>query len=154
MIFGRVRRLVISTTIGLFGLGAVVLSASPASAGSCGTWTPCGEVGNNSAWTMQVSLTWREGPHHCDVWNGNGGSTAAWEYNWCTQENLSSGGHRGGGNVDVDLFTFNSRDYILNFHGAQTWKTRGVWTRIQNNEGAYCYTHPSFGVPVCEVVYE
>ncbi len=145
------------TVIGLSMLvtvGAVTIPAGAAHAGGCNWYTPCGEVSNYSSWGMYDTLTLGSGPHYCDVWNWNGGSTPAWMHARCTQEYLGTGVHRGGGNIDVDAFTFNDRDYRLNFHGTWSWQTKGVWTKIKNNEGAYCYTDWYFGVPYCSVVYE
>jgi hypothetical protein len=148
------RLLALVSTAALLGLGMIVTSASPASAGGCNWYTPCGEVTNNSSWGMHVTTTLGSGPHYCDVWNWNGGSTWVWKHAQCTQEYLAPGSHKGGGSVDVDAFTFNTRDYMLNFHGSWSWKTKGVWTKIQNVEGAHCYTDWDFYVPKCYVVWE
>jgi hypothetical protein len=148
------RLLTLVSTAALLVFGVVVTSASPASAGGCNWYTPCGEVSNNSTWGMHVTTTLGEGPHYCDVWNWDGGSAQVWKHARCTQEYLGAGSHKGGGNVDVDAFTFNDRDYILDFHGNKTWKTKGVWTKIRNNEGANCYTDWRFYIPICSVQYE
>jgi hypothetical protein len=133
---------------------AAILPGTNAYAAGCGSFTPCGEVSNYSSWEMRDTTTLGAGPHYCDVWNRYGGRTPNWWHAKCTQETLRTGVHRGGGNVDVDAFTFASNDYMLNFHGSWSWKTKGVWTKIQSIEGAYCYTNWTFYVPYCEVIYE
>ncbi|MGH3861340.1 hypothetical protein [Actinokineospora sp.] len=165
--FGRTALRIAATALavtGMFGALSAQASAAPAAPsaeatvngmlGGCDWYSPCGEVGNNSSWQMRVTTTLGTGPHFCDVWNWNGGSASVWKHANCTQVVLERNGHMGGGNVDVDAFTFADRNYMLNFHGTLSWKTAGVWTKIQNTEGAYCRTDWNYGVPVCDVVWE
>lgn len=64
--------------------------------GGCSSFppTPCGEVQNNSVRTITISLNWT-----CSASTAPVNSSCAQSV-----EGLSSGRHRGGGNVDVDAF--------------------------------------------------
>jgi hypothetical protein len=138
----------------LFGLSIAWLWPAAANAGGCDSWyMPCGEVQNSSRWTMYVTTSLGAGPHYCDVWNSEGGWTWIWKKMRCVQEPLGAGGHRGGGTVDVDAFTFNDRDYLLYFKGLRVLRTKGVWTKISNYEGATCKNYSS-STPVCYVYAE
>ncbi|MGH4011642.1 MAG: hypothetical protein ACRDTH_26340 [Pseudonocardiaceae bacterium] len=92
--------------------------------------------------------------HQCDVWNVNGGPSPAWKKVSCYHEALVPGGSRGGGKEDVDAFTYADRGYMLNFRGSQSWKDKGVWAKIQDNERADCYLNRRFGVPQCYVDWD
>lgn len=130
-------------------------SAAPASAQ---VWN--GEVQNDSWHTMHSTIKLNNAKHkdHCDVWNYSGGlaRTANWAYVKCAQSQLTSGSHAGGGNTDVDAFTFNYTKYKLYMSGPQaTWLdkgtiNKGVWTKITDWDTATC-TGKKNEVPVCYV---
>lgn len=152
-----VQRLVTMSTALVLSFGLAVAAAGPASAGTC-QWTPfgywCGDAANASGFELRVTTTLGSGPHYCDVWNWGGGSTPKWQHAKCTQIVLSPGRTMDDVGVDVDAVTFPYDNYLLNFHGSWSWKTRGVWTKIYDNESAYCYTHLSLGVPVCSITWD
>lgn len=141
---------------------ALILSTcviSPAHAGACTKQAPCGEVTNNSAWVLQytANLNSKGSIHLCDVWNWNRGFGGPWERFkevMCTQQTLGQNLHMGGGNADVDAFTFNDRSYLLDFHGKLSWRKKGIWTQIRNNEGATCVTSSEYNLPVCTVYWD
>ncbi|MFI0411404.1 hypothetical protein [Actinomadura sp. 3N508] len=103
---------------------------------------------------MHTTVNLGSGTNRCDVWNYDGGTKNKWVYAKCTQVKLSAGDWRGGGTVDVDALTFNYDDYMLDFHGTLLWKTKGVWTKIHNNETASCGTDMGFGVPFCRISWD
>ena len=127
-------------------VGAVFVTSEPARAGGCDWYSPCGEAQNSTPWGMHVTTTLGAGPHWCDVWNINGGSSPAWQHSKCTQQYLAPGGHHGGGNVDVDAFTFNDRGYYMTFQ-SRVWHAKGVWTKITNLQDVECRN--SGGAPDC-----
>ncbi|MGW4426606.1 hypothetical protein [Streptosporangium sp. NPDC004631] len=148
-----IRRLVMPIIGTLVASVAVLASPSPALAGGC-RWGPCGEAQNNSPWTIHTTeVLGTGGPHWCDVWNGNGGTTASPWHTTCEQKALAPGSHRGGGRIDVDAVTFNDRDYVVKVRGTLVgWKKKGVWTRLHNDEHVVCFKN-SNGDPMCEVYF-
>ncbi|MEV7012547.1 hypothetical protein [Streptosporangium sp. NPDC051022] len=147
-----IRRLAMPMIGTLVASVTVLASPSPALAGGCNWLTPCGEAQNNSPWTiLTTEVLGTKGPHWCDVWNKDGGTTDSPWHATCDQKPLAPGKHRGGGNVDVDAVTFADRDYVVKVNGRLVgWKTRGVWTRIHSNEDVVCFKN-SNGDPMCEV---
>lgn len=146
-----IRRLAMPIIGTLVASGAVLASPSPAQAGGCNLWF-CGEVQNNSPWTIRTTeVLGTGGPHWCDVWNGGGGMTWSWWHTTCEQKELASGQHRGGWGVDVDAVTFADQDYVVKVDGTILgWRTKGVWTRFHNDEYVTCFKN-SNGDPMCEV---
>ncbi|MFD8152641.1 hypothetical protein ACFV28_18085 [Streptomyces sp. NPDC059720] len=109
--------------------------------------TPCGEATNLTPWGMHITTTLGTGASgYCDVWNKDGGSTPSWWHARCDQRYLAPGAHYGGGNIDVDAFTFNDRGYYMTF-STRTWHAAGVWTKITNLQDAKCDDRN--GVPEC-----
>lgn len=110
-----IRRLTVSAIGMLVASSAVLVSTSPAHADGCSWWKPCGEVHNHSAGTMDttVGLGTRTMPDRCAVWNKNGGNTPVWWHTKCHLVRLTPGHSRGGGNVDVDAFTYDGRGSLL-----------------------------------------
>ena len=141
---------------------ALILSTfvmSPAHAGDCNRQKPCGEITNKSTWTLQYTdnLNAKNSNALCDVWNWNRGFGGPWERFkevMCTQQSLGPDLHKGGGNIDVDAFTFTDRSYLLDFHGRMSWRKKGIWTEIRNNEGATCVTSLDYNLPVCTVYWD
>ncbi|MEV0170374.1 hypothetical protein AB0I00_04475 [Streptomyces sp. NPDC050803] len=148
----------VAATVGAFTLLIALPSSAHAAGEGCkdkeGDPKLCGEVSNTSHLTMHSTINLGRGSDRCDVWNYDGGDKEKWVYAKCTQKPLASGGRRGGRGVDVDAVTFNSEDYILDFHGDQSWKTKGVWTKIRDNETATCGTDARFGVPFCRISWD
>jgi hypothetical protein len=142
----------------LMAAGATLVSTSTASAGECDWYSPCGEVNNYSGQPLYVTTKLDDdetlGPHNCDVWNANGGTSRSWRYVSCFQEYLGPDSSMGGVDVDVDAFTYADRDYMVISDGKRSWHTKGVWTKIKSSEGAYCYTDLEFGFPKCLIEFE
>ncbi|MGW4407032.1 hypothetical protein ACWEJ6_23605 [Nonomuraea sp. NPDC004702] len=131
--------------LGLTGL--LMAASSPATAT---TALPGGQVINSSSWGMHITYSLGEGSDRCDVWNYSGGTTPNWVYAPCRQVSLPA--YSSSDSLkDADAFTFNNQDYMLNFKGAQSWKTKGVWTKINSLQAAKCTVHADFGVPYCVV---
>jgi hypothetical protein len=81
------------------------------------------------------------GDHLCDVWNYDGGDNASWHQTACQQKPWGSGTRGGiGTGIDVDAFTFANQGYHERFYrtGTWHWRTRGVWTKINNAQIADC----------------
>ncbi|GLY32260.1 hypothetical protein [Kineosporia sp. NBRC 101731] len=139
-------------TIGRFclvsALAATALFASTESAHAdgCDWKSPCGEVQNDTPWGMYITTSLGRGSDWCDVWNSNAGSSGAWKHMKCTQEYLAPGKHRGGGNVDVDAFTFSNRAYYMTY-SSKSWHDKGVWTKITDLQEGKCDDRN--GVPTC-----
>ncbi|MEV7194498.1 hypothetical protein AB0N81_22205 [Streptomyces sp. NPDC093510] len=148
----------VAATVSAFTLLVALPSSAHAAGEGCkdknGDAKLCGEVSNASHLAMHTTIKLGSGSDRCDVWNYDGGDKQKWVYAECTQKKLSSGGRRGGSGVDVDAVTFNSEAYILDFHGATTWKAKGVWTKIRDNETATCGTDVGLGVPFCRITWD
>lgn len=131
-----------------FSPTAQASAAAPAAVmGGCGTFTPCGEATNLTPWGMYITTNLGTGTSgYCDVWNKNGGSTPSSWHAKCDQRYLAPGAHYGGGNIDVDAFTFNDRGYYMTF-STRTWHAAGVWTKITDLQEAKCDDRN--GVPEC-----
>jgi hypothetical protein len=129
------------TTVAIIGL------ASPAIAGSCSQFfppTPCGEVQNNSKHTLKYTYLFED--------NRKGGNTVKNAQVSCDQKDLGKGGHKGGGNKDVDGFTFADREYVVQVRGAKSRTIKkGVWTKVRNNELATCWDDAILGKVGCTV---
>ena len=120
---------------------------------------PCGEVYNNSPWTMK----WADldgGEHYCDVynWHGSDNSPAKnFAHRKCTQYPLDPGVHKGGWSndrTDVDGFCFYDRSYRvrwLNAQGLSFTLDKGVWTKISSAQTATC-SKSADGMPSCSIV--
>lgn len=134
-------------------LVCVLLFTSLVNAGGCDHWwEPCGEVDNDSSYTMAVTLSLGSGPHWCQVWNWDGGSKVVSKRVKCEQTSLAAHKHLGGGTVDVDAFTYVDRDYTVSMYGgAQVRKTKGVWTKVQDDEEGACKDNG--GTPKCTVKF-
>ncbi|GGT19860.1 hypothetical protein ACIBIZ_39115 [Nonomuraea spiralis] len=130
--------------LGLTGL--LMAASSPASANAM----LVGQVINSSSWGMHITYSLGQGADRCDVWNYSGGTTPDWVYAPCKQVSLPA--HSTSDySKDADAFTFNNDDYMLNFKGTQSWRTKGVWTKINSWQAAKCTVHADFGVPYCVV---
>jgi hypothetical protein len=125
------------------------LSMSLVSAGDCHSASLCGEVNNQSSKYMTVTTSLGSGQHYCNVWNWDGSNPARCEH----EPPLAPGSSMGGGNVDVDAFTFADDDYTLSFYGgSSSRKTKGVWTKITDIQEATC-NDGSEGIPHCNVYF-
>lgn len=91
-----------------------------------------------------------EGPDMCRV-NGYNDEVPV----PCRHDYLPSPGHIGGHDVDVDAFTFGDEDYGLLIGRNMVLQTKGVWTRVRDMEGAYCYAPTKeINHPWCTVVVD
>lgn len=132
--------------------GLVLCMSLPSAASAHGCYGPiCGKVNNRSKWIMYTTVDLGYGVDLCDVWNWNGGKSRVWKQAHCHQVAVGPEGHRGGGGVDVDAFTFNDRNYTVKIGGKWFPQTKGVWTKIETDERAVCDTNLYFNYPVCFV---
>jgi hypothetical protein len=109
----------IAVTLSGVTLALGVLSAAPAHAGGCGTFSPCGEVQNNSGTSVYVTTEW-------------GTSDAE---RWGASDLLLNGAHAGGGSVDIDGFYVNNRCRVwarMDGQGSDYWAYGPLWHKVGN----------------------
>lgn len=94
--------------------------------GGCNWYTPCGEVQNNSARTISISLNWNCGEN---IWVVDARDPCV-----LSQEGLSSGQHRGGGNVDVDAFRVDPGCTYTGYYHSKFFSYGPGWYRFSNLE--------------------
>ncbi|MFF7394705.1 hypothetical protein ACFZAE_40620 [Streptomyces scabiei] len=127
----------------LMAAGMVVAGATTASADACGGPGKylCGAVKNRTGKPMHYTMRLGSGPHLCDVWNIDGGTTSKWDQTECEHQTFNRGTIGGNGTGrDVDAFTFASHGYHERFSrvGTWHWRKKGVWTKIRSGEIADC----------------
>ncbi|KAJ9644149.1 hypothetical protein H2201_008797 [Coniosporium apollinis] len=135
-----------TTVVLLFSSAGAVLAAG------C-ILPPCGEVYNNSPWTMKWA-DFSGGKDYCDVYNWNGGEGQSFAHKKCTQNWLAAGGHKGGWShdrIDVDGFCFHDRSYRIRYlDGLSFTLEKGIWTKISSAQTAYC-SKAVDGKPSCAI---
>ncbi len=134
------QRITTAITVFLLTPGAFVMATPIARADGC-YYGLCGEVKNRTDQTMSITEDLGEGPHYCQVWNWNGGTDDSSVRGHCTQETIGYGTYGGDfTGVDVDAFTFANEGYHERFGrlGTWHWRTKGVWTKIRDEEIADC----------------
>jgi hypothetical protein len=121
----------------------------------------CGEVHNNSPYTMRYTVyenedNWtKDTPNLCAFWNWSAGITQPDHAQtvWCKQEPLSPGGNYGGGKYhhDADGFTFADRNYL--WGKRYDVITKGVWTKVHDGSSVTCTGGggPKGDMPVCKL---
>lgn len=131
-------------------------------AGGCSRFppTPCGEVENRSSHNLRYTTILDDkcskGPNLCDVWNnGDHGckiSGSSLRRVACKQCTLAPGKRIGGGNIDVDAFTYADREYRVQIRGGTARNVaKGVWTKISSTETAVCQDNSILNKPACFV---
>lgn len=122
--------------------------------------TPCGEVENRSSHNLRYTTVLddkcRNGPDQCDVWNsGDHGCKirgSPLRRVGCKQCVLAPGERIGGGNIDVDAFTFADREYRVQIRGGTARNVaKGVWTKIASSDTAICQDNSILNKPACFV---
>lgn len=122
--------------------------------------TPCGEVENRSSHDLRYTTVLDDkcsnGPDPCDVWNnGDHGCRirgSPLRRVGCKQCVLAPGKRIGGGNVDVDAFTYADREYRVQIRGGPARNVaKGVWTKIASSDTAICQDNSILNKPACFV---
>ncbi|MFD5556703.1 hypothetical protein ACFWIA_23030 [Streptomyces sp. NPDC127068] len=139
------------TSLAVVAAGA--LTAVVALSGTGHAASDGGDLNNETQWKMHLTYGLGSGSDRCDVWNYSGGPFENWKYAPCTQRSLG-GKKRSDTTKDTDAFTFNDRDYLVRVAGGDTrWATKGVWTKLWDNQDAKCVVDPMWGVPYCTVYW-
>lgn len=147
----------------VFTIGATLLILSPVTrARGCSRFppTPCGEVDNRSShnlrYTTVLDNKCSNGPDQCDIWNNrNHGckiKDSPLRRVGCKQCVLVPGKRIGGGDIDVDAFTYADREYRVQIRGGIARNVaKGVWTKIASSDTAVCQDNSILNKPACFV---
>ena len=156
---------------------AFTFSVVPSTAGDCtgSICYVCGKVKNRSRWTAKITenpsdaSTRPQPPSRPDLCNVLNWSGTPWSsprgcpggVGICKQKDLAAGASRGGNTCssshpDVDAFCYAAMDYVVERRNPVSLKvvTKGVWTRIHNDQKAGCHsgTYNGRTLPRCEII--